>query len=298
MAGYLVGIVLSLRRPFRVCGAFLITAPRTAFLVLLMVAFSVCSGSVAMAETEQVMLKKSELAVGRTVGNYKLVDQDWKVVPFNTFRGRSVLISFMYADCHGPCFLINESLEALQSALSEDIADSILTLSVTIDTENDTPGKLKEYGADYTENFDRWKFVSTDEATLKKMVADLGFTMEKKEDLIDHMNRLTLISPSGVVMKHFYGTDYEPKEIEEAVRTVMAGRPLTAGISDAFSRFLLYCSTYDAETNTYRIDYFLLATAFVQYMLVMGTLLYLFRNEISNLFYNKIISRFRRRDKA
>lgn len=297
MASKLAKTVLSLRRPFGVCGAFFIPVPGVLWVVLLAAVFSVWAKP-ALAEDQQAILKKSELALGRTVGNYRLVDQDWKVIPFNTFRGRVVLVSFMYVDCHGPCFLINDSLENLQSAIPEDLADSLLTLSVTIDTENDTPGKLKEYGLDYTESFEHWKFVSTDAETLKRMVSDLGFTMEKKDDLIDHMNRLTLVSPDGVVMRHFYGTDYEPKEVEDAVRAVMDGRPLSARLSDTFNQFLLYCSAYDSRTKTFHVDYFLLATAVVQYLLVMLTLIYLFWDKISNLFFNKIISRFRKNAKS
>ncbi|MBF0170959.1 MAG: SCO family protein [Nitrospinae bacterium] len=238
------------------------------------------TGEGARAADSPGALANSEATVGRTVGNYQIVDQDWELVPFHSLRGKVILLTFFYIDCHGPCFLINDSLRRVMAGLDADLADGVTGLSVTIDAENDTPGELRTYGGQFTPSFDRWRFVSADRETLAKMTADLGFSYQKGVIGFEHLNRMTLIGPDGTVAAHFYGVDYDPAEVNAAVRSLLEGRPLGARLSDVASKLMLYCSSYDPVTKTYRINGPFVAAILVQYLLIMGTLLFLARRPL------------------
>jgi len=225
-------------------------------------------------------LKRSEAAVGATVGNYRLVDQDWEVLPLRSFAGTPLIISFMYIDCHGPCQLMNQSLADLREAFKSAEAKETVFLSITIDRENDTPGALKEYGENFTDDFSRWRFASTDPATLERMVADLGYHYEKNERGFDHLNRITLIGPDGVVLRHFYGTHYSPADVEKSVREAMVGKGLSSLVARIVNPLTLYCSRYDPVSKTFRVDYAFIASSVLQYLFILGTLGYLFRENI------------------
>ncbi len=249
------------------------------FVALLM---AMVGGSGARAGDLPPSFAGSEATVGQVVGNYRLVDQEWNVTPFHSLRGKAVLLTFFYADCHGPCFLINDSMRQVYEKLDPDIVEQVMRVSITIDVENDTPGALRTYGAEFTDSFDTWRFLSADKETLAAITADLGFAYSKTPLGFDHLNRLTLLGPDGAVRAHFYGVDYDPAEVNKAVRDTLEGRPLSAHISDTAAKLLLYCSNYDPITKTYRLNGLFVATVLIQYLLVMATLCYIGRHRLAS----------------
>lgn len=240
--------------------------------------------AVSRAAPGSAVLERSEQAVGRSVRNYRLITQDGAYLPFHSLKGRPVLVSFMYVDCHGPCWLINESLKNMLAAIDPAVTEKLVVLSISIDNHNDNPARLKEYGSAFTDDFEKWIFTTTDDETLGMMVADLGFSYEKKADSLDHLNRLTLIAPDGSVARHFYGVDYDAGDVENAVRDVLDGRTTQGRVKSALSRLLLYCSNYDPVTKTYKVDYTFVFAVILQYILIAATVVYLLRSRIANLF--------------
>jgi len=240
-----------------------------------------------IADAKNSILENSEGTVGKVVGNYRLINQDGKELVFNSLRGKAVLLNFMYINCPDMCVITNYSIQKFMSSISNELTKKLVVLSVSIDPANDTPKSLNNYGLEFTDNFDNWYFTTTDTGTLSKMVADLGFTYKKVDDKMEHLSRLTLIAPNGVVKRHFYGTDYDPAELKKSVETVLAGKSLSDDISGVASRLLIYCSNYDPLTKTYKIDYAFLWMIVINYLLVMATIIYLFRNKIKSLFKRK-----------
>lgn len=225
----------------------------------------------------------SELSIGSYVNNYRLVDHNGDFIPFYKFKGGPVLVSFMYIDCQGPCHLINQSLKNLLKTLSPDVSAKTTVLSISLDSQNDPPARLREYGFEFSGGAKNWIFATANADTINSMVKDLGFTYKKTKTGIDHLNRLTLVGPDGKVLTHFYGVDYNPKTVEKALADTIAGRGVTAVVTDAFNSFMLFCSTYDVATDTYKVNTFFLISVIIQYFLVMGTLIYAFRGKLFRL---------------
>lgn len=235
------------------------------------------------------VLSASEAAVGRQVKNYRLINQDGQFTQFHSFMGRPVLLSFFYTECPGPCVMLNQSLMGLREKFEPALAARVMLVSVTVDMLRDTPEKLRDYGLAFTNSFDQWTFARADGGTLAGMAADLGFRFEKSGDGFDHMNRVTLVGPDGVVRRHFYGTEFDAAEVQEALRASIEGRTVKSLLSDTLARAMIYCSNYDPVTRTYKIDYKFIGSIIVQYVLVMGTILFIWRGSIarwlSKLFY-------------
>jgi len=244
---------------------------------------------------EKSVLEKSEASLGRKMGNYRLVDQDGNQFSFRSLKGRPVLLSFMYIDCPDMCMLITQTIEDYLEKIDANLKDKLMVLSVSINPKDDTPAKLREYGLAFTNSFRNWRFTTTDEDTLAMMVRDLGFTYEKHGDKLEHLNRITLISPDGTVAKHFYGTKLDPKEVNASINSVMRGDGLSHFFTDAFNKITLYCSNYDQATKTYKIDYQFIIASLIQVLLGLITIVVLFWSNIKNLF-RRLFSknRFRR----
>lgn len=225
----------------------------------------------------------SQLSIGSYVRNYRLVDHNGDYLPFYKLKGGPVLVSFMYIDCQGPCHLINQSLKNLLKSLTTEVAEKTTILSISLDSQNDPPSRLKEYGFEFSGGAKNWIFATATVDTINSMVGDLGFTYKKTKTGIDHLNRLTLVGPDGKVLTHYYGVDYDPKTVEKALADAIAGRGVTATVTDAFNSFMLFCSTYDPVTDTYRVNTFFLISVGIQYLLVMGTIIYFLRRKLFRL---------------
>jgi len=235
-------------------------------------------------------VEKSQASIGKTVRNYRLINQDAGFFAFYSLKGRPVLLTFIYTECPGPCPLICESIKTIRESMGPELTEKIWTVAVSFDPLNDTPGRLKEFGREFVDNFDNWIFAAADYDTLEMMVDDLGFRFDRTEDGFEHMNRLTLIGRDGVVLKHFYGTQYDVKEVEDAVRSALEGRTIKSAISDSLDWALLYCSNYDPVTKTYKIDYFFVFAVIAQYVLIVGSLLFIFRKKI-RIFFSHLFKR-------
>lgn len=253
--------------------------------MILLQAMAVCAAITPVGDANaDSILEQSEAVIGSSVKNYRLINQDGEFTPLYNFKGRPILLAFFYTECLGPCLLINQSLKHVRASLNGKIAGQVLTLSVSIDPLTDTPEKLREYGLEFTDNFDNWVFARVDPSTLELMTKDLGFKFDRSGAMIKHMNRLTLIGPDTVVRKHFYGTDYDATDVKKAITAVMEGRSISNKMTDIIDWALIYCSNYDPVTKTYKIDFSFIASIVIQYILVAGTLVFIFRDKISGYF--------------
>lgn len=62
--------------------------------------------------------------------------------------GRAVVMTFIYTTCTTICPVISQTLEQLQDELGPQISQVHL-VSISIDPENDTPARLREYAAKF-----------------------------------------------------------------------------------------------------------------------------------------------------
>jgi protein SCO1/2 len=230
-------------------------------------------------------LEKSEAVIGKQLPNYQLLGQDGRYFALHSFRGKYLLVSFIYTSCPGPCVAISQSVRNLFSKMNPAVVKKVRALSISFDTLNDTPQKLEAYGKEFTDSFDAWTFARADEVTTKKIAEGLGFFYEKKAPgWYEHMNRLTLVGPDMKPIRNFYGTDFDPAQVGGAIKASLEGRSVKSSMMDSLSRVMLFCSEYDGDAKTYKVNYMFLFSVLVQYLLVLGTVVYFLWDHITGLF--------------
>ena len=62
--------------------------------------------------------------------------------------GRPVVLTFIYTTCTSICPVISQTLSQLQQTLGAD-RDKVHIVSISIDPENDTPARLRDYAAKF-----------------------------------------------------------------------------------------------------------------------------------------------------
>jgi len=165
------------------------------------------------------------LDIGERVPGLTLVNQDGKSFRLGDFRGKAVLITFIYTRCPMPTFCprLSGQFAKIQDDLAKTPVDFAKTHLVTIsfDPKYDTPPVLRKYGLAYLDNdptgFSHWDFASTNAGDLRKIADAFGLEYFEDDNQIAHSMVIVLMSPEGTVAK-YWSTEWTAVELEDALR--------------------------------------------------------------------------------
>lgn len=171
-------------------------------------------------------------AAGDKVPDFTLRNQDDRAIHLDQFRGKAVLITFIYTRCPFPnfCPLMSHNFAVINKTLQSDAAlySKVHLLSVSFDPQHDTPQRLKAYGADYIGSnspkaFSHWDFATATKPELEKMALyfDVGIT-RGADDTITHTLSTTLIGPGGKVAQFYPGNDWTPQQVVQDIKHLEA----------------------------------------------------------------------------
>ncbi|HKM65937.1 MAG TPA: SCO family protein [Candidatus Acidoferrum sp.] len=163
---------------------------------------------------------------GDVVPDFALVNQDGKRIHLSDYRGKALLVTFIYTHCPLPdfCPRMNENFRAVQKLLSETpgATNYAVFLSVSFDPKNDTPTVLKHYASLYKKSvagekpFD-WQFAAPSEKDLPEMTRFFGMVIQPEQGQIVHSLSTTLIGPDGKIAEWYSGNDWTPAEVAQAM---------------------------------------------------------------------------------
>jgi protein SCO1/2 len=171
-------------------------------------------------------------ALGDAVPDFKLRNQDGRLIHLSQFRGKALVITFIYTRCPSPSFCpwVTRNFASLDKQLAANPALYAKThlLSVTFDPEHDTPARLRAYGATYIGSdaknaFAHWEFAVPEKSVLAEMAKffDLGMT-ENADSTITHTLSTTLIDPDGKVVRFYQGNEWTPAQVLADLKQTVA----------------------------------------------------------------------------
>jgi len=172
-------------------------------------------------------------APGDEVPDFALRNEDGHVIHLKQFRGKELLITFIYTRCPLPnfCPLVTHNFAVINQELAKDPALYKKThlLSVSFDPEHDTPARLKSYGeqyigADAKKAFEHWDFAVGKKPVVLKMAHyfDVGLSYGP-DDTITHTLSTTLIGADGKVVQFYHGNDWTPRQVLADMKKAAAG---------------------------------------------------------------------------
>jgi protein SCO1/2 len=171
---------------------------------------------------------------GDSVPDFKLRNQDGRPIHLAQFKGKALLVTFIYTRCPLPdfCPRVTHNFAVVNKELVGDPALYAKThlLCVSFDPQHDTPERLRAYGAAYigaaaVSAFDHWDFAVPDEPVLKEMAKwfDVGIT-SGPDETINHTLSTTLIGPDGKVVRFYPGNEWTVDQVAADVKRVVAGK--------------------------------------------------------------------------
>jgi protein SCO1/2 len=167
-------------------------------------------------------------APGDQVPDFTLRNQDGRVIHTEQFRGKALLITFIYTRCPLPnfCPLITHNFAVINRDLAATPALYAKThlICVSFDPEHDTPARLRAYGAEYIGSdaknaFAHWDFAVPTKPELLKMAKyfDVGIS-PGPDETITHTLSTTLINPHGKVAQFYPGNEWTPEQVVADVK--------------------------------------------------------------------------------
>lgn len=175
-----------------------------------------------VAETAQVR-DLERIQVGEPMPDFSLVNQEGQPVRLSDFRGRAVVLTFIYTRCPLPnfCPLMSKNFASLQERLSQQFGGKFQLLSISIDPDFDQPEVLKSYGLRYGANPKYWTFATGTREQIDAAATLLGLTHEPENGFIAHDLRTALISPEGRLVHVWKSNVWTPYEVERLVRETL-----------------------------------------------------------------------------
>ena len=167
---------------------------------------------------------------GDSVPDFRLINQDNKPVRLAGYKGRALLLTFIYTRCPVPeyCALMSSNFAEIERELQKDEALYRKThlVSVSFDPAYDTPKVLRSYGAAQTGNYDKetfshWEFVTGEAEEVKSVAQFFGLTYLPEKDQIVHSLQTALITPDGKVAKLYSGNEWKTSEVVADVHALL-----------------------------------------------------------------------------
>jgi protein SCO1/2 len=159
---------------------------------------------------------------GDEVPNFTLRNQDDREIRINNYRGKALLLTFIYTRCPVPdyCTLMSNNFAEIDRELGQDAELYARThlLSISIDPDYDTAKVLRSYGSAHTgryekETFSHWEFAAGTKEQVKEIAQYFGLTYFPDKDQIIHGLRTVIVNPDGKVGKIYTGNDWNPQDV-------------------------------------------------------------------------------------
>ncbi len=158
---------------------------------------------------------------GEEVPDFVFTNQNGKRISLKQYRGRSLLITFIYTRCPFPdfCPRVSNNFEEIYKQLATNPALAGTTLlSVSFDPAHDTPKVLRDYGFSVAHTHDpvlfrRWEFAAPSPAELPKIADFFALTVKPEGGMITHTLSTAVIGPDGKIVNWYHGSDWQPSDL-------------------------------------------------------------------------------------
>jgi protein SCO1 len=172
---------------------------------------------------------------GDTVPDFHLLNQSDRTIHLNQFKGKVVLLTFIYTRCPLAdfCTRMSHNFADIDKALSANPAlyNQIHLLSISFDPDYDTPNVLRSYGGAYTgqytnEKFTHWDFAAPSAKDLPALTQffNVGVTPGDSKTLT-HSLSTVLIGKDGKIIDWYPTSEWKPSDVLAQIKTLLDPKP-------------------------------------------------------------------------
>lgn len=172
---------------------------------------------------------------GESVVDVLLEDQDGKPLRISDYRGKALVLTFIYTRCPIPefCPRMMKNFQDLENLIEADpdLREKGRLLSVSFDVEFDRPEVLQAFGSAFVKDrgagpFVRWKLATGTKENVGRLGQFFGLVFFKEGGDFAHSLVTVVIGPDGKLVKEFSGNDWSAREAHAAMRQAVGAGPI------------------------------------------------------------------------
>jgi len=157
--------------------------------------------------------------------DFALVSQQSAELSLESLRGKVVVVAFIYTLCSDVCPMLTDKMARVQDALGEAFGRDVAFVSITFDPERDTLEALRDYAEVFSANPTGWYFLTGAPAVVREVTRRYGVvTFPGADGAVDHNLLTSLIDRRGRMRVQYAGYRFDPDEMEQDLRALMAER--------------------------------------------------------------------------
>jgi protein SCO1/2 len=223
-------------------------------------------------------LTVSQAAVGQEVGEFGLLDQNRRRIALSDYRGKPLLVSFVYTACSQACpaatQFLAKTVKETRAALGPD---KFSVVSIGFNQPFDSPDAMGAFARQNGIRDPGWSFLSTDAATMQAITRAFGFTWYATPKGFDHISQVTIVDAGGIVYRQVYGEAFELRVLVDPLKQLLSGQAGGTGFAGVWDKVKLFCTVYDPGTGGYRVSYSLFVEIFAGATILAGIAWFLLR---------------------
>lgn len=155
---------------------------------------------------------------GDAVPDFQLVNQSGKKISLRQYRGKALILSFIYTRCPFPDYcprVINQFAAVDRELQKSDIYARTHLLNISFDPQHDTPKVLRDYARvnSAPSGFHHWEFAVTPAAQLAALAQYFGLAYKPEGGLITHSLSTAVVGPDGKIFKWYHGNDWQASDL-------------------------------------------------------------------------------------
>ncbi|CAG1004512.1 hypothetical protein BURK1_03121 [Burkholderiales bacterium] len=248
--------------------------------LLLLLVWNLALGQAMPAGTTidpRAAVEKSQAAIGRAVGDHALTASDGRAIRMSDFRGKPLVVSFIYTGCFQVCPTTTKFLDEAVGEARRAVGEAgFNVLTIGFNLPFDSPVAMREFARKQDIVDPRWTFATPSPDTLDDLARDLGFQWVPTAAGFDHLTQATILDREGRVVRQVYGDSFELPMFVAPLRELVLGVPAPANdIAGWIERVRILCTVYDPRAGRYRLDYALFFELFTGTTMVIATVWYL-----------------------
>ena len=203
-------------------------------------------------------LRISQGVIGRKIGDYTLLDREGRPVRLADYRGKPLLVSFMYTGCFQVCPTSTRAIAAALDGMGRSMDPRQFNIvSIGFNLPADSPQSMKAFAAQQRISAANWEFLSPHPSAVEGLTRDFGFAYAPTQSGFDHLLQVTVVDAEGRIYRQVYGDDFSADQLAEPIRQLLRNQPLPQqlDLADLVDRVRILCSIYDPATGEYRVSY-------------------------------------------
>jgi protein SCO1/2 len=150
-----------------------------------------------------VLAMASSPSLAQAGARLDLLPQRWtddlgRELKLSELRGRRVILTMAYANCHYICPMTFDGLLRMQQALDVR-GEQASIIVVGYDPTNDKPSDWHHYRMNHRLSRANWHFLSGSEEVTRELAGQLGFGFWKYDEHVMHESRVVVFGADGTM---------------------------------------------------------------------------------------------------